>query len=469
MIGPSLVLRVCLLLVAPAAIDGFRLPSADASDLVRSSHNTYDATARAELYISAAESTRDSLSGTVPHDESSSEIQGLQQSQDTSDVAAPRPVSAPVTHVDVVRASQIADPTERIKVLEAYLTRPIRPELRRLVFRMLVSSCRQSEDFDGAIFYGEEALGTYPSDGPVLLELTSVHAEMEGSDLNKGIDYAERAMASLDAAAKAMGQEGEGRIGIFVGSCMSDWGWMLFRQGKTAEAERMLAEAADKRKIPEVYDRLARVRLEAGKLEEAKDDFAMALALSSGEDTSAIEGLRQVASKQGGGEIDVDAIVREKRKEIAERKKDAMKKQAKIEPKAAPDFNVTTLTGEKVSLKDLRGSVVTLDFWATWCGPCRKELPVIQKISEEFKNEKVVFLAASVDADTSKVRPFVKSNELTLPVAFAQTAGRDYGASSIPSLFLIDANGMIRYVHVGYHPDLQEVLPLEIRELLGEL
>jgi thiol-disulfide isomerase/thioredoxin len=406
---------------------------------------------------------------TTAKDDYSSDVQEAQGSQDSLDASSSQSAAAPVTHVDLVRASQIADLAERIQLLETYLNRPVRPELQRLVFRMLVSSCRQSGDYDGAIFYGEEALGEFPYDGPVLLEVTSAFAEMEESDLDKGIAYAERAKAALDAAATAMGEGGEGRIGIFVGLCWSDWGWLLFRKGETAEAERLLGLAVDRKKDPKIYNRLAQVQAAGGKLEEAKDAYAMALALSSGKDMAAMEGLQEIVSKQGGGETDVDAVIREKRQEIAERKKDNMREQTKIEPKAAPAFDVTTLAGETLSLKDLKGSVVTLDFWATWCGPCRKELPVIQKISEQFRDENVVFLAASVDADTSKVRPYVKKSELSLPVAFAQSVGRAYGASSIPTLFLIDAAGMIRYVHVGYHPDLEEVLPLQIRELLQEL
>ena len=399
----------------------------------------------------------------VPQRDYAPEMGGHGAAQDTSNAPSSQSTGVPVTRVDLIRASQMQDHGQRIRVLEGYLSRPIRPEYERLVFQMLVSSCRQSGDSDGAVFYGEEALRTYNSDWVVLLELTSLYAEMEDSDLDKGLKYAERAVAALESA-KA--EAGEGRVEIFTGICFSEWGWMLFRKGKTAEAESMLEQAVEKRKDPKAYERLGRVRAEAGKLEAAKDAFAMSLALSSGEQTSAMEGMKEIAAKLGEDESDVDTIIREKRREVAEQKREAIKKQAKIEPKAAPDFDVTTLTGESLSLENLRGSVVVLDFWATWCGPCRLELPVIQKTYERLKDEKVFFIAASVDADTSKVRPFVKANGLTMPVAFAQSAGRDYGAASIPTLFLIDADGMIRYVHTGYHPDLEEVLPLEIEELL---
>jgi thiol-disulfide isomerase/thioredoxin len=388
---------------------------------------------------------------------------------DTTGVASPESDEAPVTHVDLVRASQVGNLDQRIQLLEGYLNRPIRPELRRLVFRMLVSTCSQAGDYEGALFYGDEALSAYPTDAPILLELTSVCAEMDDPDLDKGIDYAKRAMDALDEATEAMGEGGEGRISIFVGSCLSDWGWLLYRKGETAEAERKLAEAADRRKDTKVYDRLARVQTKGGKLNDARDSYAMAIALSSGKDSTAVEGLNQVVAMQGGDETDVETVLREKREEIAALKKEMLRQQTKIEPRAAPPLDVTTLAGQEVSLDDLKGKVVVVDFWATWCGPCRKELPVVQKVSEQFKDDGVFFLAASVDADTSKVRPYVKANSVTLPVAFARLAGGAYGASSIPSLFLIDGNGMIRYLHTGYHPDLEEVLSMQIRELVNEL
>lgn len=363
----------------------------------------------------------------------------------------------------------MADLSERIRVLEGFLTRRASPEQRRLLFRMLVSTCRQWGDFEGAIFYGEEALRAYPSDGPILLELTAAHAEMEDSDLDEGILYAQRTMDALDAAAEAMGEGGEARLSTFAGSCLCDWGWMLFRQGKTEEARRLLERAIEKKKDPLVYRRLGRVRAAAGQLDEAKDAFAMALAMSSGRDSTALEALKEVVALQGGGETDVEAVVREKKKQVREQKVQIMTERTKIEPRAAPEFTVTTLTGGTVSLGDLRGSVVLLDFWATWCVPCRQELPVVQKVFEEFRDQSVFVIAASVDADTSKVRPFVKTNGITLPVAFARAAGREYGASSIPTLFLIDGEGTIRFMHSGYYPDLEEILPIQIEELLQDL
>lgn len=379
------------------------------------------------------------------------------------------PLGANVTQVDLMRAAHVEDLPQRLELLESFLQRPMKPELRPVLFRLIVATCSEMGDVGAATFYGEEALAANPSDGPVLLGLAAAYAADDTSDVDRGIKYAERAMDALDAAAKAMGEGGEERLRPFAGSLLKDWGWMLYRRGDVREAEKKLVEAADRRKDPTTYLRLGLVHKSMGALDAAKDDLAMALALSSGENIEAQHAMQEIITAEGGGKADVDAIVQEKRSEIARMKKEAMAEQSRVKPEPAPDFTVTTLSGAEIALADLRGSVVVLDFWATWCGPCRRELPLVQKTHEDFKGQNVTFLGISIDADTSLVRPYLEKNNLTLPVAASRDVGRAYGASSIPRLVVIDGRGQLRYIHSGYHPDLEQVLPEEIEELLGEL
>jgi len=376
---------------------------------------------------------------------------------------------AHVTQVDLMRTAQIEDLHFRLETLEAFLDRPMRDDLRPVIFRLIVATCHQLDDLESTTFYGEEALAANPGDAAVLLELAAAYAEADDSDTERGIRYAESAMQALDLAAKAMGADGEKKLSTFVGSLLANWGWLEFRKGDLGTAEGMLAEAADRQKAPEILVRLGTVRRSAGKNAEAKEDFALALALSSGEHKIALDALNEIIIEEGGEPSDVDAIVKAKRAEIASKKKTAMLEQSKLNPEEAPAFTVATLDGRTVALEDMRGSVVILDFWATWCGPCRRELPLVQKTYEDFSSEKVEVLAVSVDSDTSVVRPYVERNNLTLPVAFGRHLGQAYGASSIPLLVIIDGSGKLRYAHRGYHPDLEGLLQEEIRGLLEEL
>jgi thiol-disulfide isomerase/thioredoxin len=119
----------------------------------------------------------------------------------------------------------------------------------------------------------------------------------------------------------------------------------------------------------------------------------------------------------------------------------------------APPFSLVTLDGKRVSMDGLAGKVVLIDFWATWCGPCREALPHIKRIAEKFKDQPLVVLSISVDSDDAKWRDFVAKNQMTWPQA--RDAGVDgkvatlFGIHAIPATFSIDADGVLEDQHVG--------------------
>ena len=117
---------------------------------------------------------------------------------------------------------------------------------------------------------------------------------------------------------------------------------------------------------------------------------------------------------------------------------------------AAQDFTLNTLDGAKIRLSDLRGKVVLLDFWATWCPPCRMELPSIEKLHEEYKDKGLVVLGIN-DEDNGTVKGFLKSHKYTLPVLMdvKRAVHRMYGARAIPTVVVIDADGVIKGYYVG--------------------
>lgn len=119
----------------------------------------------------------------------------------------------------------------------------------------------------------------------------------------------------------------------------------------------------------------------------------------------------------------------------------------------APPFAVTASNGEKVSLDDLQGKVVLVDFWATWCGPCRAAMPSIKKIANKFQGEPFVVLSVSVDEDEQKWKDFVASNEMTWPQyfdnGFGGTMAKSFGVNAIPHTFTIDADGVLQDEHIG--------------------
>jgi thiol-disulfide isomerase/thioredoxin len=119
----------------------------------------------------------------------------------------------------------------------------------------------------------------------------------------------------------------------------------------------------------------------------------------------------------------------------------------------APPFAVTTLDGKHISMDDLQGKVVLLDFWATWCGPCREALPHIRNVSKKFAGEPLVILSVSLDSDEQKWKTFVGQNEMTWPQycdgGFTGPVAKLFGVNAIPHTFTIDADGVLQEEHIG--------------------
>lgn len=119
----------------------------------------------------------------------------------------------------------------------------------------------------------------------------------------------------------------------------------------------------------------------------------------------------------------------------------------------APAFSVTTIDGQKISMDDLQGKVVLLDFWATWCGPCREALPHIRSVAKKFQGQPLVILSVSLDTDEAKWKEFIAKNEMTWPQyrdgSFGGPIAKLFGVNAIPHTFTIDSYGVMQEEHVG--------------------
>jgi thiol-disulfide isomerase/thioredoxin len=138
--------------------------------------------------------------------------------------------------------------------------------------------------------------------------------------------------------------------------------------------------------------------------------------------------------------------------------------------KPAPEFAGDAVDGKPVSLAQLRGRVVVLDFWATWCGPCIMAMPQIQKLHEKYADQPVTILGINEDnKQTSKgIKPLLEKNKVTFrhfPDPKGKL-GRKYKLDGIPCTFILDQKGIIRDVHVGYTPELEKELSEKIDALL---
>jgi cytochrome c biogenesis protein CcmG/thiol:disulfide interchange protein DsbE len=132
--------------------------------------------------------------------------------------------------------------------------------------------------------------------------------------------------------------------------------------------------------------------------------------------------------------------------------------------KASP-FSLPAINGAAINIADFKGKVVILDFWATWCPPCRAEIPDFIAIQKEYTGKDFAMLGAAVD-DAAKVKNFVKANKMNYPVFIVDQATSDSygGIRGIPTTFVIDREGYIVRQYVGYRP--KEVFEQDIKDLM---
>lgn len=134
----------------------------------------------------------------------------------------------------------------------------------------------------------------------------------------------------------------------------------------------------------------------------------------------------------------------------------------------APDFSLKAQAGGvRASPSDHRGKVVIVDFWATWCDPCRDSFPVYQRLLERFHGDLAV-LGVSVDEEPDGIAAFAQQTGVKFPLAWdeGQVVTRQYGPDKMPTSFMLDPNGIIRYVHSGFRSGDEEEIETEVRALL---
>ena len=139
--------------------------------------------------------------------------------------------------------------------------------------------------------------------------------------------------------------------------------------------------------------------------------------------------------------------------------------------KPAPDYRAVSLTGDSVSLADARGRVVLLNVWATWCHPCRQEIPVLQALHEQYASRGLELVGVSVDArgEEDTIREFANDFRMTYPVWLDpdERVQSTFLAIGVPATFLIDRDGVLRWRHIGPVRPNDSTLARELDRALG--
>lgn len=135
----------------------------------------------------------------------------------------------------------------------------------------------------------------------------------------------------------------------------------------------------------------------------------------------------------------------------------------------APEIGLKDLSGHGVSVSSLKGKVVLIDFWASWCAPCREELPVLEGLYKKYRGQGFEVVAVNQDQSVDNVRKFLSGTPLSFRVVHDRGGGvaSRYAPSKMPSSFILDRKGIVRHVHAGFRISERAQLEKEIGALLS--
>lgn len=136
----------------------------------------------------------------------------------------------------------------------------------------------------------------------------------------------------------------------------------------------------------------------------------------------------------------------------------------------APDFTLKSHSGANLKLSELRGEVVMINFWASWCGPCRQEMPVLEELYTRYQPLGFTVLGVNIEEDPGEAKELLEELQVSFPVVFdtSNEVSRLYQVAAMPSTVLVDRDGNMRYLHKGYQPGLEQQYQEQIRILVKE-
>jgi peroxiredoxin len=137
---------------------------------------------------------------------------------------------------------------------------------------------------------------------------------------------------------------------------------------------------------------------------------------------------------------------------------------------SAPAFQLTSMNGKSLSLDQLKGQVVLINFWASWCGPCRTEMPILEQLYHSYQAAGFTLLGVNVEPKEGDAEKFLKGTPVSFPILFDPDSkvSKLYEVSGMPSTIIVDRKGTVRYVHHGYKPGDESEYLDQIRALTQE-
>lgn len=349
------------------------------------------------------------------------------------------------------------DQTKRAELASLYVEKF---EVKRGMEQMFLAALLRVKNYEKAISFIEK----YPNVSSSYYNSIAYGLISKGEQMEKALAIAQKgiAIAAKRDVRTDIGylQQSHGQwekdAAYMHGMIADTYGEGLMKVGKYEEAEKVLEESNT---LMESDDPDNNARLVECYVKNGKNDKAISLSYASlvkGKgNQQLLEAYKTAYTTVKGSNAGFDSVLTVAKNESVKELKAKLKKEIIDQPSI--DFELKSLDGSTVKLSDLKGKVVVLDFWATWCGPCISSFPSLQKVYDKYKaNPNIKILAMNTwervkpEEREQHVKNFIEKNNYTFPVLFDTDLVSQYGVSGIPTKFIIDQNGRIRFKDIGF-------------------
>ena len=369
------------------------------------------------------------------------------------------------------------DPAKRAVLADEFLSRFT---VIREYANMLISAYTRTKQYDKGIAFFDK----FPAVHPNYYNNIAYGMIAAGTELEKAVEIAQKGFerASLEAEGSRFDYitqtktQAKKNIEYYRGMIADTYGEGLMKLGRYAEAEQALEES---HALMEGDDPDNNARLVECYAKNGKNDKAVAVAYASvvkgKSNDKLIEFYKTAYTSVNNTVAGFDSVLNVAKDEMKAAMIEKLNKEKLDRP--AIDFALESLDGSTVKLSDLKGKVVVLDFWATWCGPCLASFPSLQKVYDKYKeNPNVVILALNTwervkpEERVQHVKDFIAKNKYTFPVLFDTDVVSQYGVEGIPTKFIIGKNGNIRFKDVGFGgaQEMEDKMEMQFSMLLNE-
>jgi len=372
--------------------------------------------------------------------------------------------------------------TQMISNLEGYLKSYPKSSRREEIESEIYKLSVKMRDRNRAIIYAEKIIANDAENIEALTNVVDMLRERRAEgDLKKALNYADQLVNQVETVlarnnkpkrlslAQWLDRKERGLASVYLlrGRVYADL-------NNNEKARPDLLKSYDSARLAGTAVSLGEIAEKSKNTDQAIDYYVQGfvIALNTDEELdlkSLRKKLGELYSKKNGSESGLGDLILKAHDEFVKEREDRLAKLAPPDINAGVSdpfkFSLTKLDASTLTMESLRGKVIVINFWATWCGPCLVELPLFEKTISKYKNEKdVAFLAISSDEDRDLVQPYLKEHKFNLPVVYADNIDTIFGINSYPTTLIIDRKGEVSYRLAGYNTrqDYVEMLSEQI-------